>query len=50
MSDTVDTLLDVIDYTILLRDRGDDGIVWLDDWRHGDAEAMAELAEWRARK
>lgn len=50
MNDTADILSDAIDYAILVQERGDDGIVWLDNWRHGDAEEMLELAEWRARK
>jgi hypothetical protein len=40
-------LADAINYAFIVRDRGDDGLVWLDEWRHGDAEAMAELTEWR---
>lgn len=40
-------LADAIDYAFVVRERGDDGLVWLGDWREGDFEAMHELAEWQ---
>lgn len=47
-SDTLHTLQAAIDYAFVVRDRGYDGLVWLDEWRQGDAGAMAELDRWRA--
>jgi hypothetical protein len=36
-----------IEYAFVVRDRGEDGLVWLDDWRHGNLHALNELKEWR---
>lgn len=39
-------ILAAIDFAFVVRDRGEDGLVWLNDWRQGEPYALRDVEEY----
>lgn len=41
-------VLAAIEFAFVVRDRGEDGLVWLNDWRQGEPYALRDVEEYIA--